>query len=94
MNIRRITMDVDKAIKRPDLLELAEAIDRVAGVTAFNITVGDIDIETVGMDITVEGGNIDVPALIAAIEGAGAAVHSLDEIIVGDRIVEHVKRKR
>lgn len=94
MNIRRITMDVDKAIKRPDLLELAEAIDRVDGVSSFNITVGDIDIETVGMDITVEGEKIDVPALIAAIEHAGAALHSLDEIVVGDRIVEHVQRKR
>jgi hypothetical protein len=94
MNVRRITMDVDKAVKRPDLLELAEAIDAVAGVDAFNITVGDIDIETVGMDITVEGDDIDVPALVAAIERAGAAVHSIDELAVGTRIVDRVERNR
>lgn len=94
MNIRRLVMDVDKAIKRPDLLELAAAIDDAPGVTAFNITVGNIDIETVSMDITVEGDEIDVPRLVAMIEHTGAAVHSIDEIVVGDRIVERVARIR
>lgn len=94
MNVRRITMDVDKAIQRPDLVELAEAIDGVAGVQAFNITVGNIDIETVGMDITVEGEALDVTAIIGAIENAGAAMHSIDEIVVGDHIVELVRRNR
>jgi hypothetical protein len=94
MNVRRITMDVDKAVHRPDVLELAEAIDAVTGVEALNITVGDIDLETVGMDITVEGDEIDVPELIAAIENAGAAVHSIDEVVVGSRVIELVKRNR
>lgn len=48
MNVRRITMDVDKAVHRPDLLELAEVIDAVAGVEALNITVGDIDLRPSG----------------------------------------------
>ena len=94
MNVRRVTMDVDKAVKRPGLLELAEAVDRVRGVEAFNITVGDIDIETVGMDITVEGDDIDVPGLVDAIEHAGAAVHSIDEIVVGSRVIDRVERSR
>ncbi|WP_272945189.1 DUF211 domain-containing protein [Nocardia nova] len=92
--MRRITMDVDKAVQRPDLVELAEAIDTVPGVRAFNITVGNIDIETVGMDITVEGEFLDVTAIVAAIENAGAAMHSIDEIVVGDHIVDLVQRNR
>lgn len=87
-------MDVDSAVRRPDILQLAAVIDGVAGVEAFNITVGDIDLETVGMDITVEGESIDVPALVAAIEHAGAAVHSIDEVAVGSRTVELVQRNR
>jgi hypothetical protein len=94
MNVRRLTMDVDTAVRRPGILELAAVIDAVPGVEAFNITVGDIDLETVGMDITVEGESIDVPDLVAAIERAGAAVHSIDEIVVGSRLVELVQRKR
>ena len=94
MNVRRLQLDVDKAIQRPDLMELAEAIDGVPGVQAINITVTDIDIETVGTEVTIEGDNIDVAALTAAIEKAGAALHSFDEIVVGTRIVERVPRAR
>lgn len=87
-------VDVDKAKERPDLLDLAEAISAVAGVEGANITVTDIDMETVGMEVTVEGTDIDVGALVAAIEEAGAAMHSIDEIVVGERIVERVPRAR
>ncbi len=94
MNVRRLLLDVDKAVQRPDILELAEAIDGIPGVEAVNITVTDIDIETVGTDVTIEGDNINIPALVAAIEHIGAAVHSIDEIVVGHRIIERVPRAR
>lgn len=94
MNIRRLQLDIDKAIARPDLLELAQAIDAVSGVQAVNITVTDIDIETLGTEVTVEGDHIDFDALIRSIEDIGAALHSIDEIVVGERIVEHVARRR
>ncbi|WP_018600047.1 DUF211 domain-containing protein [Mycobacterium sp. 155] len=94
MNIRRLQLDVDKAIARPDLLELAEAIDTVPGVEAANITVAEIDLETVGLEVTVEGDHIDVARLIREIEKAGAAVHSIDELVIGTRIVERVPRTR
>lgn len=94
MNIRRMQLDVDKALSRPDLLELAEAIDEVPGVEAVNITVSEIDLETVGLEITVEGENVAAPQLMRAIENTGAAVHSVDEIVVGARIVERVPRVR
>lgn len=94
MNVRCLQLDVDKAIARPDILELAGAIEAVPGVQGVNITVTDIDLETVGTEVTVEGDNIDVPALVSAIEEVGAAVHSFDEIVVGNRIVERVARVR
>ena len=94
MNVRRVLLDVDKAIQRPDLLELAEAIDGVAGIDAVNITVTDIDIETVGMDVTVEGDGIDIRMLVTVIERAGAAVHSIDEVVAGSRLIERVARRR
>ena len=94
MNIRRMQLDVDKAIARPDLLELADAIDKVPGVEGLNITVSEIDLETVGLEVTVEGEQIDAPGLIKAIERIGAAVHSIDELVVGTHIVERVPRTR
>jgi hypothetical protein len=94
MNIRRMQLDVDKAIARPDVLELAEAIEKVPGIEALNITITEIDLETVGMEVTVEGESINAAELIRAIEKVGAAVHSIDEVVVGSRIIERVPRTR
>jgi hypothetical protein len=94
VNIRRLVLDVDKAINRPSLIDLAEAIERVEGVQALNITVTEIDIETVGTNVTVEGGQINYTALVKAIESTGAVVHSVDQLVCGNRIVERVKRER
>lgn len=88
MNIRRLLLDVDKAKEQPSLLDIAEVIEKIQGVEGANIAVDDVDMETVGMQITVEGENIDHEALVAAIEKAGAAVHSIDEVIVGNKVVE------
>ena len=94
MNIRRLALDVDKAIARPSVIELAEAISSCNGVEALNITVSEIDVETVGMEVTIEGENLSYEQILEAIESTGAALHSLDQIACGERIIEHVKRER
>ncbi|GBE11277.1 hypothetical protein BMS3Bbin12_00431 [bacterium BMS3Bbin12] len=94
MNVRRVMLDVDKARGGPELVDIAEAIEGVAGVEGVNITTTEIDEETVGLQVTVEGDGIDYDALIDAIGHTGAAVHSTDEIVAGARIVERVPRTR
>lgn len=94
MNIRRIVLDVDKAVSRPTLLEITNAIEAVPGVQGLNLTVTEIDIETVGTNVTVEGEGLDYDALVKAIESTGAVVHSIDQIVAGKQIVEMVSRKR
>lgn len=94
MNLRRVVLDVDKAIKRPSLFELAQAISQCSGVEAVNITVDEIDMETQGMDIVIEGNQLDYAALTEAIESTGAVVHSVDQLVIGDRLIERVPRSR
>ncbi len=94
MNVRRVLLDVDKALEIPSVVEIAEAIEKVKGVEGANITVTDIDVETVGMEVTVEGDHIDIAGLEEAIVKVGAAMHSIDEIVVGSRMVERVPRSR
>jgi hypothetical protein len=94
VRIRRVVLDVDKAVSRPDLVDLAAAIEAAEGVEAANLTVTEIDIETVGMDVTVVGDGIDLGALVSAIEHTGSVVHSVDELVVGEHLVERVKRER
>jgi hypothetical protein len=87
-------LDVDKAISRPKLTEIAAAIHSVAGVQAVNITVTEIDLETVGMDVTIQGERIDYEPVVLAIEAAGAVVHSIDELSTGEYLLEKVQRSR
>lgn len=94
LNIRRLVLDVDKAVAKPTVMELAEAICEVAGVEVVNITVTEIDIETVGFNVTIEGEYISYHALVQAIERTGAAVHSIDQLVAGSRLIEEVKRGR
>jgi uncharacterized protein len=94
MNIRRMVLDVDKAITRPPIVDLAQIIETVSGVQGVNVTVTEIDIETVGMNVTVEGVGIDHAGLLAAIENAGAVVNSIDQVVSGDRLIENVARAR
>lgn len=94
MNIRRLVLDVDKARARPSLLDIAAAISECPGVKGTNITVEEIDIETVGMDITIEGEGMNYEAIQRAIEMTGAVVHSIDQIVCGERLIEHVERCR
>lgn len=94
MNIRQLLLDVDKAVARPSLLEIAAAVDGCDGVEAINIAVEEIDIETVGMNVTIEGSNMSYDEITKAIESTGAVVHSLDQIAIGDRIIPRIVRAR
>jgi hypothetical protein len=94
MNVRRLVLDVDKAVARPSILEIGDAIETVPEVEGVNITVTEIDVETVGMDVTIEGENLDYDAIFKAIESTGAVVHSIDQLIAGKRLVERIKRIR
>ncbi|MET8631727.1 DUF211 domain-containing protein [Streptomyces sp. NPDC004680] len=94
MPVRRLVLDVDKTVSEPDLIHLALVIEAVSGVQAVNIAVTEIDIETVGTNVTVEGDAIDVEALTRAIERTGAVVHSIDEVVAGTYTLENKPRSR
>ncbi len=94
MKIRRVKLDVDWAFSGPGIAEVAEAIDAVEGVEAANLTITEIDMETIGTDIAVEGEAIELKQLLEAIETTGAVVHSIDQLVIGDRYVDYVPRAR
>ncbi len=94
LNVRRFVVDVDKALKTPSLIEIAEAIHSCKGVKSSNITVTEVDEETMGTNITIEGEGLNYEEIVRAIEHSGAVVHSLDQVVSGERILEHVPRAR
>lgn len=94
MNLRQVMMDVDKSTQRPSLIEIAEAIEQEKGVEGLSIVVTEIDIETVGMEITIEGEEMVYEELVAAIEKTGAVVHSLDQVLSGKKMIVPTRRQR
>lgn len=44
MNVRRLLLDVDKALARSSLLDIGETIASCHGVEAINIGLGDVDV--------------------------------------------------
>ena len=94
MGIRQLMMDVDKALERPQIVDISDAIEAVNGVEGLSIVVTEVDMEIVGMEITVEGDNLDYEAIRAAIEKTGAVVHSLDQVLAGKRMITPTRRVR
>lgn len=94
LNIRRLGLDVDKPAANPSIVELAHAIAAVPGVEALNVTVTEIDLETVGMDVAIEGSSLDYDKILQAIEATGAVVHSIDELAAGECLIARSERRR
>ncbi|BBD73991.1 hypothetical protein HS1genome_2380 [Sulfodiicoccus acidiphilus] len=86
--IRRITLDVLKPIKGVSIVELSERISSLEGVEGVNITVTDMDVETMGLMIVVEGEAINFSAVKRLLDDTGCAIHSIDEVASGTKLVE------
>ncbi len=86
--LRRLVLDVLKPLKDPSIVDVALELARVPGVEAVNITVNEVDVETLSLTVVVEGDNIDFTRVREVFEEVGAAIHSIDQVVAGERIVE------
>ena len=80
MPLKKIVLDVLKTIKGTSLVELAEMIVRLNGVSKISINVSEVDVETITLNVTIEGNNIDFSELRDIIEKAGGVIHSIDYV--------------
>ncbi|AFO57065.1 MULTISPECIES: DUF211 domain-containing protein [Natrinema] len=85
--IRRLVLDVMKP-QEPDVLEFADAAADCAGVAGVNAVLVETDREVQNLKFTIEGDAIDVAALEEAITDLGGTVHSIDQVVCGERLVE------
>lgn len=86
--IRKIVLDVLKPIKGPSVIEIAEEVASIEGVDGVNVTVMEIDVDTMTLMITVEGKRIDYKKLEERLERLGCVVHSIDRVAAGNKVVE------
>ena len=88
-NIKRVILDVLKP-HSPSIIEVAEKIGGLEGITGVNISLEEVDAETDSIKITIEGSNINFNSVKKAISECGAVVHSVDGVSAGMKIIEEV----
>ncbi len=93
MTLRKIVLDVLKPIKGTSIIDIAERISSLEGIDGVNIYVTDMDVETMGLMVTIEGSNIDFKKVKDILEEEGCAIHSIDEVSSGNKIIEGAKKK-
>ncbi|MCE4613387.1 MAG: DUF211 domain-containing protein [Desulfurococcales archaeon] len=86
--LRRIVLDVLKPIKGPSVIDVAREIGAVLGVEGVNITVKEIDVDTITLSITIEGSDIDFAKIEEKLRELGCIIHSVDQVVTGKRIIE------
>lgn len=88
--IRRLVLDVLKP-HVPTILELAEALSKLGGISGVNLSLSEVDQQTETIKITIKGEKIDYLAVESVIEDFGGVIHSIDEVVAGKEIVEGVE---
>ncbi len=89
-SIRRIVLDILKP-HEPSMREIAGRIAEVDGVSGTNAMLVEIDEEVENIKVTAVGDGIDYDAVKQEVEDMGGSVHSLDEIVCGEEMVEESK---
>jgi hypothetical protein len=88
--IKRLVLDVVKP-QEPSLVEFAGKLGGTKGVEGVNVSLLEVDRKVENVRITFEGGDVPANALMDAIEQMGGAIHSVDEVATGARLVAQAK---
>ncbi len=87
--IRRIVLDVLKP-HTPRLTDLALMISRDPQVDGVNISLKEVDQNTESISVTLEGDNLNYESIKDILEQAGAVIHSIDQVVAGEELIEEV----
>jgi hypothetical protein len=86
-NVRRLVLDTLKPYE-PSIVDLAQKLSDMPGVAAVNISIYEMDRKVENAKITIEGESIPVAEVMALIDDEGGAVHSIDEVVAGSKIID------
>ncbi|MFO8074216.1 MAG: DUF211 domain-containing protein [Polyangia bacterium] len=83
---RYLVLDVLKPYE-PSVIELANDISDLAGISGTNVAVMEIDREVESVKITIKGDEIIFDDVRETIEKNGATIHSVDKVACGEELV-------
>ena len=85
--IRRLVLDTLKP-HEPNIIDLANELGELAGVSAVNISIYEMDRKVENAKITIEGEDISFESISKLIEEMGGTIHSIDEVVAGKMIID------
>lgn len=85
--IRRLVLDTLKPME-PNIIEMANAISTLPGVSAVNISIAEIDLKVENAKITIEGDDLNYDEVKNIIQDMGGSIHSIDEVVAGKMIID------
>lgn len=85
--LRRLVVDVLKP-HEPPTLTFTQQIAETESVAGVNATLIELDKEVQNVKFTIEGESIDYDVIEEIIEDAGGTIHSVDQVVCGEYIVE------
>lgn len=85
--IRRLVLDTLKP-HEPSIIEMANEISELDGIVAVNISIYEMDRKVENAKITIEGEDVPHHLVSALIEEMGGAIHSVDEVVAGKKIID------
>jgi len=88
--IRRLILDVLKP-HNPPKIELADKLSKIKGIIGVDVITIEIDKEVENVKIILEGPNIDFEKIKKVIEDLGGAIHSIDEVAAGKKIIHDIR---
>ena len=89
VRIKRLVLDVLKP-HQPRIDVLAFAIAELHGVESVNIIRTETDSSTEGVNVTIVGDNLVFEDIQEALRDYGSSIHSVDEVVAGEKIIETV----
>jgi len=85
--IRRLVLDTLKP-HEPNIIDLANELSELVGVTAVNISIYELDRKVENAKITIEGEDISFDKVSVTIQDMGGTIHSIDEVVAGKEIID------
>ena len=85
--IKHLVLDVLKP-HEPNLPEFASILAELKGVTKVDVNLIEMDDKTESLKVVLEGTEINFDELKQHIDGIGAVIHSVDQVIV-EKPVKH-----
>jgi len=88
--VRRLVIDVLKP-HDPSSVQVARTVADLPGIDGVNVTLVETDREVQTLKLTIEGPDVDHEAVETTVDELGGSVHSVDQVVCGELVVEGVE---